>query len=262
MLERVAPAIAKRLATRIFFTPLRFQPPTEEAEIAATGKMFWFTWNEHTLRGYEWGEGPLVIFMHGWSGRGLQVREFVKPLVNAGFKIIAFDAPGHGKSSGKTSDITAFCDSLTRLVKKKGPVYGLIGHSLGGAACLYAIKHYIVAEKLVAISTPAIAPDIKKDFLRRIGGTDRSGDYLEKYIQKRYGRTLEEFSAQYSAQGIKEIPTLLIYDEDDADVPLYHGQALRNALPHAQLVTTKKLGHTKILRDKTVVKHTIDFLAS
>lgn len=262
VLEKVAPAIAKRLGAKIFFTPIHFKPPPEEAAIAAEGKMFWFTWQKHTIRGYEWGKGPVVIFMHGWSGRGLQVREFVQPLVATGYRVIAFDAPAHGKSSGRTSDITSFCDSLTKLIKIKGPVYALIGHSLGGAACIYALKHYVSVQKLVVISTPAVAPDIKSDFLRRIGGTDKTGDYLEMYIHKRYGRTLQEFSAQYSAQGLKNIPTLLIYDEDDTDVPLYHGEELKRVLTHAEIVVTHKLGHTKILRDPDVVNTVVRFLAS
>ncbi|MCR9067110.1 MAG: alpha/beta hydrolase, partial [Cytophagales bacterium] len=107
----------------------------------------------------------------------------------------------------------------------------------------------------------AVAPDIKKEFLRRINGNERTGEFLEKYILKRYGRTLEEFSAKYSAQNLKPIPTLLVYDKDDPDVPLYHGEELKKVLPHAELMITERLGHTRILRSEEVVQRVVSFLA-
>ncbi|MGZ5446135.1 MAG: alpha/beta hydrolase [Thermoanaerobaculia bacterium] len=49
-------------------------------------------------RAWSWGEGPAVLLVHGWGGHAAQFQSFVEPLVRAGFRAIAFDAPSHGSS--------------------------------------------------------------------------------------------------------------------------------------------------------------------
>jgi pimeloyl-ACP methyl ester carboxylesterase len=55
------------------------------------------------------------------------------------------------------------------------------------------------------------------------------------------------------------VPALIIHDRDDADVPLKDGQAIAQAA-NAELVITEGLGHRRILRDKDVIRRTIDFI--
>ena len=43
-----------------------------------------------------WGEGPVVLLVHGWGGWRGQLGRFVAPLVDAGHRVVAVDAPGHG----------------------------------------------------------------------------------------------------------------------------------------------------------------------
>lgn len=260
ILERWLPFAARRLAVYVFFHPFRFASPKAEFDIARKARPYSFVSREQMLQGYKWGSGPVVVFVHGWSGRALQVRAFVEPLVQAGFEVIAFDAPGHGFSPGDTADITSFAAAIQNLVKDQGHIYGLIGHSLGGGACLLAVKQGVRVEKLVVISTPAIPEEIKDQFLARIGANQATGDYLEKAIQKRQGYTLDELSAKNSAADLPPVKTLLIYDEDDTDVPLHHGELLHQTLKNADLMVTKQLGHLRILRNTEVVAAVRKFL--
>jgi len=45
------------------------------------------------LNGVSWGEGPVVLLVHGGSGWGQQMSVDVEPLVAAGFRVVAWDAP-------------------------------------------------------------------------------------------------------------------------------------------------------------------------
>jgi pimeloyl-ACP methyl ester carboxylesterase len=50
---------------------------------------------------YHWGKGGRrILLVHGWGGKAAQFFSFVGPLLDAGFEVIAFDAPAHGASSG------------------------------------------------------------------------------------------------------------------------------------------------------------------
>lgn len=53
-----------------------------------------------------WGEAgrPLVLLMHGWGGHRGQLTGFVAPLMKAGFRVVAFDAPAHGDAPGKQAN--------------------------------------------------------------------------------------------------------------------------------------------------------------
>ena len=98
LLERWAPAVGSRWAIELWCTPpavemsLRMPPgvpPSEPVEA---------TWSGHRIAGESWGDGPAVYLVHGWGGCRAHLGVFVKPLVEAGHRVIAFDLPSHNDS--------------------------------------------------------------------------------------------------------------------------------------------------------------------
>lgn len=262
ILETVAKPLAARFAAYWFFKPLRYNPPRKEITAAAEAQKFKLNVMGVYIQAYAWGSGPTVAFLHGWSGRGTQCRDFIKPITEAGFTLVAVDMEGHGASPGKESDVTRFSGALKAISKHfGGKLAGAVGHSLGGAAILLAIKEGLEVPKAVVISTPSIATDILSEFLQRVGGSEQTGKYLNELIKKRHGRTLEEFSAYESAKSLPAVPTLLIYDRTDTDVPFYHAQPLMDTLKDVRLLVTEGYSHTRILRSPEVIKEAVDFLS-
>src|SRR5215207_5503879 len=96
VLDRVAPQVSGRLATRLWFT----LPPTvawQAARPAASGRPFSVTVLAAQVRGRRWGDHgrPVVYLVHGWGGSGVQLHEFVDPLVDAGFAVVSYDGLSH-----------------------------------------------------------------------------------------------------------------------------------------------------------------------
>lgn len=262
-LEAVAKPLAARLAAYWFFKPLRYAAPRKEAASASEAEKFTLPVMGTPVQIYTWGEGPVVIFLHGWSGRGTQCRDLIKPLADAGYKLVAVDVEGHGASPGNTSDVTRFSGALEAIYHHyNGQVAAAVGHSLGGAAILLSIKEGLPIAKVVVISTPSIATDILTEFLSRVGGSETTGRYVNGLIAKRYGRTLEELSAYQSAKDLPPVPVLLVYDRTDVDVPFYHAQPLLDTLKNARLLETNGYSHTRILRSPEVIKETVAFIAN
>lgn len=260
LIERWFPFGAHRFAFWLFFKPFHFPTPPKEQAAAAQAELDQIKVGKHKVQVYSWGAGKPVVFIHGWSGRGLQVFKFLPSLVKNGFRVIAFDAPGHGQSTGKHSDVSLFRDCLFEIEKLYGPLYALVGHSIGGGAALLAIKEGLQVEKLVVIGTPSNGPDVLKGFLDRIGASEKTGQYLDLIVQKRHGRTLDQFSAHISALNMPYVNTLLVYDTDDTDVPLYHGENLHSILKDSKMLVTEGFGHTRILRGDLVVNTVASFL--
>src|SRR4051794_6933179 len=98
-LEKVSPQLAARWAERIYLTPPRLALRNGEAEFLKTGHRF----ERKTPRGrrftaLSWGDGPTIFLVHGWGGHAGQFRSFVPALVQAGYSVIALEAPAHGGS--------------------------------------------------------------------------------------------------------------------------------------------------------------------
>jgi pimeloyl-ACP methyl ester carboxylesterase len=57
-----------------------------------------------------------------------------RALVGAGFRVVAYDAPAHGESTGRFASLPEFARALADVAEALGKIHGLFGHSLGGAA--------------------------------------------------------------------------------------------------------------------------------
>ncbi len=260
-LEKLAPSIANRWAMQLFFTPIRFPVPEKEKAVLSTGEAMSINEDGVDIKLHHWGDGPLVVLAHGWSGRGGQFREFVQPLVDAGFKVVTFDGPAHGASSGKKTNIIQYGKIINRIVAEFGEVHTFICHSFGGVATLYAMQqHDLAAERVIMISTPTIGDHVISEFLKKINGSERVGDYFRSFILKNFGKTFDDFSVTNIIQDIPEIPMLLVHDEHDLEVPLFHAERLK-AIREAELFATSGLGHTRILKDEEVVNKCVSFLS-
>ena len=259
-LESVSPRLAGKFTLRLFLKPFRFETPKREFEAVEQANIFKIKVDENQVAIYEWGEGPVVWVIHGWSGRATQLYEIVKELVKAGFKVYGIDAPGHGKSSGDESNVVLFENTLQELNRLKGPPEAFIGHSLGGAVGFFALANGIKMKKLVSISAPTIADDIIKEMLSRIGGGEISFENLKKEFVKRFNEPFEKYTALNWAVPEPKIPVLVIHDEDDKDAPIHHANELTKLLPKAEFYLTKGLGHNRILRDKEVINKVVSFI--
>ncbi len=87
---------------------------------------------------YEKGEGPAVVFCHGWPELAFSWRSQLDAVAAAGFHGIAPDQRGFGLTGGPADplqyDMGIFCDDLVGMLDAKGiDKATFIGHDWGGA---------------------------------------------------------------------------------------------------------------------------------
>lgn len=263
-LEKVAPALAHRYFLRIFFTPLSYPVPEKEKKAVSFAEPFTFSAAGHRIQAYSWGEKdrPYVLLVHGWAGRATQFRRFIKPLLSAGFRVVGFDGPAHGESTGKRTDIFEFYQTIEKLYQSQGEPEAIIAHSFGGVATLYAAMNGLPVKKLINIASPTIGDEVIRTYLKAVNGSWSTGLFFKDYIQKTQGRPFEEFSSLYFVQNLpRPVEILLVHDENDKEVDISHAEKLVNIYHWANLIRTKKLGHTRILRDDQVIRRCVTFIA-
>src|SRR4029434_2939282 len=83
----------------------------------------------------DWGKGQPVVFSHGWPLTGDAFEDQMYFLASRGFRCIAHDRRGHGRSSQPLTgnDMDHYADDLAALVEAldlKDAIH--VGHSTGG----------------------------------------------------------------------------------------------------------------------------------
>jgi len=154
LLMRISNRLASKFAYWLWFSSPKFKPPQREINWGQNALFETMPHPHGPIALYSWGVGPVIILVHGWSGRGLQLAAFAAPLVAAGFRVIAFDAPGHGRSPGNRTNIFNFQQVLSDIAIKFGPVHGIVAHSFGVLVSALAIKKQLALNKLVCIRSP------------------------------------------------------------------------------------------------------------
>jgi len=254
--DRLAPPLAPPLATRLWFRTIR--PPVTAEETAVLRRAERRTVG-HPLPGlaaYTWdGPGATVLLVHGWSSHAGQMTAFVPPLLERGFRVVAFDAPAHGRSPGRRTDIFEIRDALLGVAERFGPPAGVVTHSLGGLAFMAAAARERLARAVVLVSPGLELRALVDAFAGRIGLSERSARELEARVEALAGRALEEVRPH-----AMEARALVVHDRDDPDIPLAEGRRVAEALPDGRLLATEGLGHRRILRDPAVVEAAADFL--
>jgi pimeloyl-ACP methyl ester carboxylesterase len=269
VLERVAPALGARWAERLWFTV----PPAggRRDRLVPPGRPFRVQVNGRTVAGEIWGDGPgerpVVYLVHGWGGWRGQLDAFAGPLAEAGHRVVAFDALGHGDSdpgpSGPgRSNALELADALTAVVAAHGPAAAVVAHSLGATAAAYAMRGGLAVGRAVFVAPMADPLPYTRTFAGRLGFGERVRTRLVGRIERRVGLPLSAFAVPAMAGTMAAPPLLLVHDRQDAETGWSDSEAIARAWPGARLVTTTGLGHRRILRDPAVVAEVTGFVGS
>jgi pimeloyl-ACP methyl ester carboxylesterase len=256
----VAPALAARFAVYLWLRPQRHRPPAREQALLGRAQHAFMHHAGKRIAVYQWGKGPTVMLVHGWSGRGAQLGEFVEPMVAAGYRVVAFDAPAHGRSDGRDTTLPDISEVILRLVSEFSPVHAVIAHSFGVPCVLFALQQQGFAQRVVAFSSPATLDVVVEKFSGILALSPRTVQIMRDLLMRRFGADMwTRFSAQHMARSIGLL-ALILHDRDDRDIPWRESEAVALAWPQARFLRTEGLGHRRILRDPEVIDRVVRFL--
>ena len=196
----VAPDVAARWAETIFCTPPRHDPPAADEEFVATGSPFMVRSEGQDLAVWEWGEGPTVLLAHGWGSRAGRFHDLATTLVGEGFRVVAHDAPAHGRSTGRFASLPEFARALRAVADHVGSLHGLLGHSLGGAAACIAIRDGLSVRRLVLAAAPSDVQRYSQDFGDNLRIPERARQAMRRNLETRLGARWEDLHIPTFAQ--------------------------------------------------------------
>lgn len=260
-LSVASPRLAGRWLYHLWLATHRFPEPSRETRWRQQASTFTVAANGGPLTFYSWGQGPGVLLLHGWNGRGTQMGAFAAPLVQSGYRAVALDAPGHGRSPGNSATIFQIIDAVERAADAVGPLAGVVTHSFGAMVIARALRNGLTAQRVVCIAPPARMAFLIDSFCTSLRAPPAARADLVRRLQLRFGTDIEAQVAADANAAQLSVPALIIHDRYDRDVPWQQGELLANAWPGARLMLTRGLGHSRILRNGAVIQASVDFIA-
>lgn len=261
-LVRIAPKLTGRIAFALFCTPRKKSVKPEEAAFLATADLHTEQIAGQDFAVYHWGfKGPIVLLAHGWESHAGRWRKFAPPLVQAGYQVIAVDAPAHGRSSGKRFTMIHYAEVLRALLQRYGPIETIVGHSVGGAASIWAMGTAAPAlrpKKAVILAAFAELNTIFTEAQEKVGISEPTMRSLYKQFERLFGHPVSHYSLRRAAKQLDQVKALLIHDRQDHVTGFFNSQQLAEAWPGAQLVATEGLGHG--LTAPAAVEMVVDFV--
>ncbi|HEX2059003.1 MAG TPA: alpha/beta fold hydrolase [Actinomycetota bacterium] len=260
----ISPRVAGPFAARLWFTPWRVpvgpRGLARQEEWLRPTESLAFDVDGRKLAGFTAGSGPAVLLVHGWGERAASLGAFVSPLVEAGYRVVGVDLPGHGASEGGRVDGFEIARAIGAVGESVGDLRAVVAHSMGALTTMYAVREGLHVDALVLLGPAARLANGLAKFGEMFSLPPNAVKGLKDWIDRRYGADVwDRISAQTITRDLL-VPALIVHDRDDPQVDFADAAALHGAWPTSRLVSTESLGHGRILRDQDVVEGALAFL--
>ncbi len=254
---------AARKAFELFCTP-QHRNKKELPRIFNEAEVIRFTFQKHNIQGYRWQKGGTrrVLILHGFESSVVNFDRYVRPLLRKGYEVLAFDAPGHGRSTGRQINVQVYKEFIMHLYQTYGPIQSFMAHSLGGLSLSMALEELPHDEDTrVALIAPATETTTAIDsYFRFLKLEDDVRVEFDALIKKISGHDPEWFSVARVMPHLKA-QVLWAHDRDDHMTPISDVEpVMRQGYAHVQFMMTEGLGHRRIYRDNNVTKAVVAFL--
>jgi non-heme chloroperoxidase len=216
----------------------------------------------------DWGQGPVVTFSHGWPLNADMWDGQMLFLAQNGFRAVALDRRGHGRSSQASSgnNMDGYADDLAAVIQALDlNDVTVVGHSTGGGEVARYIGRHGTKRVAKAAANPEGLPlevfdslrsglvkdraQFYKDFAPLFYGANKPGSNVSQGILDQFWtwsmqaglknayESIKAFSETDFTEDLKkfDVPTLVLHGEDDQIVPVKN-----SAMKTARLVKGAK----------------------
>ena len=148
----------------------------------------------------DWGKGPVVTFSHGWPLNSDAWDGQMLFLVHNGFRVVAHDRRGHGRSSQTSSgnDMDGYADDLAAVIEAldlKDAI--LVGHSTGGGEVVRYIGRHGTKRVAKVVLIAAVPPIMLKSAANPEGLPMEVFDNMRSSMTKDRSQFYKDLATQF-----------------------------------------------------------------
>lgn len=234
----------------------------------------------------EAGEGENILLLHGWGCNANTFKDIQNELEKH-FKVFAVDFPGFGKSDEPKEvwgcdEYANWTEQFVCKMKITSPI--VIGHSFGGRVALIlnsktSLKKLVltgsaglvlgadiekrkgntkvgtVKRVLENILPKAVFEWVKNRAIQQMGSADykNTNPHMREILKRVIAEDLKNYAMKI------QIPTLLIWGENDNDTPVEMGIAFNKLIPKSELRIMTACGHYAFIENKKEFLNLVEF---
>jgi pimeloyl-ACP methyl ester carboxylesterase len=231
------------------------------------------------------GSGKTLLLLHGWNDNSAG-HDILRKALAQDYCVVTPDLPGFGASESPNKDwgLEDYSQFISQFVKKTNiePLYGVIGHSNGGAIAIKSVSDGLLSPiKLILLAASGIR-QTQKGKMKLIKVLTKTGKVLIYPLPKKYKRNIRQrlysrigsdlLVAEHMTGSFKkiiaediqkeakniEIPTLLIYGEEDKITPQVYGELYHQLINGSTLELIAGAGHFVYLDKPQLVVNLIN----
>lgn len=263
----VSPPVAGKIAFDLFCTPYPKYKKRKAPAIFHAAHPLHLNLENQLLRGHEWvskkPNGKTVLIVHGYASYSYKFEAYIQPLLLLGFRVICFDAPGHGLSQGKYINALIYKGSIEAIMNNFGPIDHFIGHSLGGLT-LSLIAETIsnpMDHKFVLIAPATKTTTTFESYFNMMHFSPIIQQAFLDELNKRTHLPIHYFEADRAIENFKG-KVLWIHDQEDPICPYNDLIEFKNkAKTNIEFLITNGLGHNKVYKSAKIIDKIMSFLA-
>ncbi|MBS1918763.1 MAG: alpha/beta fold hydrolase [Bacteroidetes bacterium] len=264
ILSTVSKKKTAEIALELFHTPQFRYKRIILPKIFDEAERLSFNLNGETVQGYRWNKDGYkrVLITHGFNSTISKYGDYIRQFIDKGYEVLAFDAPAHGRSTGKQINAVIYKEMILFINEHYGPIQSFMGHSFGGLALSLALEEIPHNEnfRLVLIA-PATESKTAIDFF--FSFMKLNADVRKEFDQKIFSITNKQPEWYSVSRAVKNLKTKILWCHDESDrlTPWQDAKKVKEQnYPNINFVITNGLGHRGIYRDETITKRIVDFL--
>lgn len=246
LLAYLYPVAATRLAYKLFSHPRQGRLDKNNLPSIlqqATLKSLYV--NGQSFQSYCWQGGQkTILLVHGWESNASRWEQIIPYLLDKNYTVVAIDAPAHGLSNGREFNVPTYAECINAASIAFKPDH-LIGHSIGGAACVFYLSKFPHKQlkSVVLLGAPSDLRVLIYNYAQLLSLSNRITHLLDDYFFDKFKFRLDEFSGQIFGRKIS-VPGLIVHDTSDVVVKIAEAHKINSSWKTATLVETIGLGHS------------------
>lgn len=206
-----------------------------------------------------------VLLVHGWTSAAAFMTAPVDHLLAAGYDVVAFDMPAHGKSSGRRAELMDCVLAMVAVANRHGPIDQVIAHSFGGPVSTLAVASELSPAlssqtRLLFIASPNRLADVTEQFSRAIGLTREAQQIFETKVIEPFGVDVEDMDGNLVLADCSN-PLTILHSRDDEEVAYAAAEKFAQIGSHVELYPLDGLGHRRILHAQPSVEAIMDAIS-
>ena len=194
---------------------------------------------------YDWGTGTPVVLIHGWPLTSASWEQNARVLVNAGYRVIAYDRRGFGRSDWAATGyeyntLASDLNDVMETLDLNGAT--LIGFSMGGGEVARYLGRYGSSRVNKAVLISAVTPYLLKTEDNPDGIDKKTFDDIVEGLEKDRADFLKGFGKKFYGYGLVSHPV------SEAMLEFTHSMAM-TASPVATIELARAFSETDFRGD-------------